>query len=161
MLQSLLADPKETRMLSVGDMVPATDIATDTERHPLARHDGKDGIFFFRADTSGCTKETIQFSDRIDDFAAAGAEVLVFQRIPPETGQRAKYDLKCHLGADHDTDICEQFGVRAEKPCMAGPIWAFSGQPLSLHVGQNSRGLPKVKVDGHAAEVRHLLKPCN
>ena len=70
-------------MLSVGDMVPATDIATDTERHPLAPHDGKKMVIFFfpRADTSGCTKETIQFSDRIDDFAAAGKDAVANRRI--------------------------------------------------------------------------------
>ena len=65
-------------MLAVGDITPVTDIATDTGRHSLAPHNGKKMVIFFfsRADTSSCTKESIQFSDLIEDFAAAGAEVI-------------------------------------------------------------------------------------
>ena len=106
-------------MLAVGDIAPATDIAVDNERYSLTPHDGKKMVIFFfpRADTSGCTKESIQFSNLIEDFAAAGTEVI---GISKDTSQkqakfRAKYNLKCHLGADHDTDICEQFGVWVEK----------------------------------------------
>ena len=65
-------------MLAVGDIAPATDIATDTDRYSLAPHDGKKMVIFFfpRADTSRCTKESIQFSGHIEGFAAAGAEVI-------------------------------------------------------------------------------------
>ena len=65
-------------MLAVGDTAPTIDIATDAGRYRLAPHDGKKMVIFFfpRVDTSNCTKESIQFSDFIEDFAAEGAEVL-------------------------------------------------------------------------------------
>ena len=65
-------------MLADGDITPVTDIATDTNRHSLAPHDGKKMVIFFfpRADTYSCTKESIQLSNLIEDFAAAGAEVI-------------------------------------------------------------------------------------
>ncbi|MGB1924238.1 MAG: peroxiredoxin [Candidatus Puniceispirillaceae bacterium] len=92
-------------MLTIGDTVPAIDIATYTARFSLAQHDGKKMVIFFfpRADTSGCTKESIQFSELIEDFAGTGTEVIGISKDTPQKQAkfRAKYDLKCHLGADH------------------------------------------------------------
>ena len=70
-------------MLAVGDIAPATDIAVGNERYSLAPHNGKKMVIFFfpRADTSGCTKESIQFSNLIEDFAAAGKVVAVWPKV--------------------------------------------------------------------------------
>ena len=70
-------------MLTTGDTVPAIDIATDTARFSLTQHDGKKMVIFFfpRTDTSSCTKESIQFSDLIEDFAAAGKVVAVWPKV--------------------------------------------------------------------------------
>ena len=91
-------------MLAVGDITPVNDIATDTDRHSLAPHDGKKMVIFFfpRADTSSCTREATQFSDLIEDFAAAGAEVIGISKdnAQKQSKFRAKYKLKCHLDAD-------------------------------------------------------------
>ena len=145
-------------MLAVGDIAPTTDIPTDTEPFCLARHNGKKMVIFFfpRADTTGCTKESIQFSNLIEDFAAVDAEVIGISKDTPQklAKFRAKYDLKCHLGADHDTDICEQFGVWVEKS-MYGK--AFMGIQRATFVidanGTITAVWPKVKVNGHAADV--------
>ena len=144
-------------MLAVGDVAPATDIAAGNERYSLTPHDGKDGHFLFpRADTSGCTKESIQFSNLIEDFAAAGTEVIGISKDTPQKQAkfRAKYDLKCHLGADHNTDVCEQFGVWVEKS-MYGR--AYMGvQRATFVIDASGKVLavwPKVHVNGHAAEV--------
>ena len=84
-------------MLTIGDIVPATDIATDTGSYSLAPHDGKKMVIFFfpRADTSGCTKETKQFSDLIEDFAAAGAKVIGISKDTPQ--KHAKFRAKATL----------------------------------------------------------------
>ena len=145
-------------MLSVGDIVPATDIATDTERYSLAPHDGKKMVIFFfpRADTSGCTKESIQFSDLIGDFAAAGAEVIGISKDTPQKQAkfRAKHNLTCLLGADHETDICEQFGVWVEKSMYGRTYMGIQRATFVIDAtGKIAAVWPKVKVDGHAAEV--------
>ncbi len=145
-------------MRSVGDIAPAIDIPTDTDSYSLAPHNGKKMVIFFfpRADTTGCTKESIQFSNLIEDFAAVDAEVIGISKDTPQklAKFRAKYDLKCHLGADHDTDICEQFGVWVEKS-MYGK--AFMGIQRATFVidanGTITAVWPKVKVNGHAADV--------
>ena len=145
-------------MLAVGDITPVTDIATDTDRHSLAPHDGKKMVIFFfpRADTSSCTKESIQFSDLIEDFAAAGAEVIGISKDNPEKQSkfRAKHDLKCHLGADHNTDVCEQFGVWVEKSMYGHSYMGIQRATFVIDAtGKIVAVWPKVKVDGHAAEV--------
>ena len=153
-----LAHIEETLMLTVGDIAPATEMATDTGRFSLAPHDGKKMVIFFfpRADTSGCTKESIQFSDLIEDFAATGTEVIGISKDTPQKQAkfRAKYDLKCHLGADNNTDVCEQFGVWIEKS-MYGR--AYMGvQRATFVIDASGKVLavwPKVNINGHAAEV--------
>ena len=145
-------------MLAVGDTAPTTDIPTDTGHFHLARHDGKKMVIFFfpRADTSGCTKESIQFSDLIEDFAAAGAKVIGISKDTPQKHAkfRAKYNLKCHLGSDHDTDICEHFGVWVEKSMYGRTYMGIQRATFVIDAtGKIAAVWPKVKVDGHAAEV--------
>ena len=145
-------------MLAVGDIAPAADIAVGNERYSLTPHDGKKMVIFFfpRADTSGCTKESIEFSNLFEDFAAAGADVIGISKDTPQKQSkfRAKYEIKCHLGADHNTDICEQFGVWVKKS-MYGR--AYMGVQRTTFVidatGKIAAVWPKVKVDGHPAEV--------
>jgi peroxiredoxin Q/BCP len=150
-------------MLAIGDTAPTLDIATDRDRFSIAENDGKKMVIFFfpRADTSGCTKESIQFSALIDDFAKAGAAVIGISKDTPQKQAkfRAKYGLTCHLGADHDTDICEQFGVWVEKS-MYGKTY-MGIQRATFVVDEHGRVAavwPKVKVDGHAAEVLDCVK---
>ena len=145
-------------MLAVGDIAPTTDIAVDTERCSLTPHDGKKMVIFFfpRADTSGCTKESIQFSNLIEDFAAAGAAVIGISKDTPQKQAkfRAKYDLKCYLGADHDTDVCEQFGVWVEKSMYGRTYMGIQRATFVIDASRKVVAVwPKVNVNGHAAEV--------
>ena len=145
-------------MLTIGDIAPTTDIPTNTEPFCLARHDGKKMVIFFfpRVNTSGCTKESLEFSDLIEDFAAADAEVIGISKDTPQKQAkfRAKFGLRCNLGADYNSDICEQFGVWVKKSIYGK---AYMGiQRATFVVDMNGRIAavwPKVKVDGHAAEV--------
>ena len=97
-------------MLTVGDIVPATDIATDTGIYSLAPHDGKKMVIFFfpRADTSGCIKESLQFSDLIEDFAAVDAEVIGISKDTPQklAKFRAKFDTKFRA------ELCMKFHAK-------------------------------------------------
>ena len=150
-------------MLTTGDIVPAIDIATDAARFSLTQHDGKKMVIFFfpRADTSGCTKESIQFSELIADFADTGTEVIGISKDTPQKQAkfRAKYDLKCHLGADHETDICEQFGVWVEKSMYGKTYMGIQRATFVVDgTGHIAAVWPKVKVDGHAAEVLEFVK---
>lgn len=150
-------------MLAVGDIAPATEVATDTDRLLLAPHDGKKMVIFFfpRADTSGCTKEALQFSDLIEDFADADAEVIGISKDTPQKQAkfRAKYDLRCHLGSDFNTDICEQFGVWVEKSMYGKTYMGIQRATFVIDAtGRVAAVWPKVKVDGHATEVLSFVQ---
>ena len=150
-------------MLAVGDTTPTTDIPTDTDYFCLTRHDGKKMVIFFfpRADTSGCTKEALQFSDLIEDFAAADAEVIGISKDTPQKQAkfRAKYNLRCHLGADFNTDICEQFGVWVEKSMYGKTYMGIQRATFVIDAtGRVAAVWPKVKVNGHAKEVLSFVQ---
>ena len=150
-------------MLGFGDIVPVTDVATDTKRFSLAPHDGKKMVIFFfpRTNTSSCTKESIQFSNLVEDFAAAGANVIGISKDSPQKQAkfRAKYGLKCHLGSDLDTSICEQFGVWVEKSMCGRTYMGIQRATFVIDtMGKIAAVWPKVKVDGHAAEVLAFIR---
>ena len=155
--------PQEVLMLTIGDIVPAIDIATDTGHFSLARHDGKKLVIFFfpRADTSGCTRESIQFSELIRDFAGTSTDVIGISKDTPQQQSKfcEKYDLKCHLCADHETDICDQFGVWVKKSMYGKTYMGIQRATFVVDgTGHIAAVWPKVKVDGHAAEVLEFVK---
>ncbi|MBL6596416.1 MAG: peroxiredoxin [Candidatus Puniceispirillum sp.] len=150
-------------MLAIGDLAPTLSIPTDTDHFSIAEQGGKKVVVFFfpRADTSGCTKEAQQFSALEEEFAAENAIVIGVSKdtAVKQAKFRAKYDLTCLLGADNDTSFCEEFGVWVEKS-MYGKTY-MGIQRASFIIDAEGRIVaiwPKVKVDGHAAEVLKRLK---
>ena len=150
-------------MLDVGDTAPSTILPTDTGSFALAEQDGKKVVVFFfpRADTSGCTTESIQFSALADSFAAANTVVIGVSKDTPskQARFREKHGLSCLLGADHDTDFCEQFGVWVEKSMYGKHYMGI--QRATFVIGTDCKIAavwPKVKVDGHAAAVLETVQ---
>ena len=145
-------------MLETGTTAPQFSLPTDTGTFDLASQSGKKMVVFFfpRADTSGCTKESIAFSGLLDDFAAANCGVIGISKDKPakQAKFRAKYDLTCELGADNETDVCEQFGVWLEKSMYGKTYMGIQRATFVIaEDGTVARVWPKVKVDGHAEEV--------
>ena len=145
-------------MLDVGDAAPSTILPTDTGSFSLAEQDGKKVVVFFfpRADTSGCTKESIQFSALADAFAAANTVVIGVSKdtSAKQAKFREKHGLTCLLGADHDTDFCEQFGVWVEKSMYGRKYMGIDRS--SFLIDENNKILNiwrNVKVKNHAQEV--------
>ena len=150
-------------MLAIGDFAPTLSIPTDTYHFSIAEQGGKKVVVFFfpRADTTGCTMEAQQFSALEEEFAAENAIVIGVSKdtAVKQAKFRAKYDLTCLLGADNDTSFCEEFGVWVEKS-MYGKTY-MGIQRASFIIDAEGRIVaiwPKVKVDGHAAEVLKRLK---
>ncbi|MGR3712239.1 MAG: peroxiredoxin [Shimia sp.] len=119
-------------------------------------------LFFYpRDNTSGCTKESIAFSELLGDFSAAGAQVFGISKDSLNRHDKfvAKQNLTVPLLSDEHGTVCEDFGVWAEKK-MYGKT--FMGIVRSTFLidgeGRIARHWPKVKVDGHAAEVLAALK---
>lgn len=150
-------------MLTTGQNAPLFSLPTDTGEFRLADHRGKNVIVFFfpRADTSGCTKEAIAFSKLIEEFEAANSLVIGVSKDTPEkqTKFRTKHDLTCLLGADFNSDVCEQFGVWVEKSMYGRTYMGIQRATFIINAdGKIGTVWPKVKVSGHAEDVLDHLR---
>ena len=106
-------------MLKINDKLPNFEIFTDKEKFKVSNYKGKNIVIFFfpRADTSGCTAESIAFTNLQNDFDNLNCVVIGISKdnVKKQAKFREKYNLSCELGADFENDVCEQFGVWVEK----------------------------------------------
>ena len=145
-------------MFKEGDIAPEFIIKTDAEDFELNSKNKKLTVVFFfpRANTSGCTKEAVEFSNLIEKFDNLDTRVIGISKdkIEQQKKFRAKYSLKCELGSDYDGNICEMFSVWLEKSMYGKKYMGI--QRSTFLIDQNCKVLktwPKVKVPNHASEV--------
>ncbi len=149
-------------MVKEGDIIAAFSIPTDNGNFELKTiNKNKFVIFFFpRADTSGCTKEAIDFSKLINDFNKLNAVVLGISKDPikKQIKFKEKHNLKCLLGSDFENNICEQFSVWVKKSMYGKSYMGI--QRSTFIINEKCKVLKtwdKVKVPNHASEVLKTL----
>ena len=145
-------------MLEAGTTVPPFTIPTDTGSFSIAENLGSNVVVFFfpRADTGSCTKEAVAFSGLMEQFSAANCSVIGISKdtAAKQAKFRAKHGLSCELGADDETDICEQFGVWVEKSMYGKSYMGIQRATFLIDAsGTIVETWPKVKVPGHAEPV--------
>ena len=151
-------------MLNTDDMAPDFTLpSTSGEDVTLSALRPAPVVLFFypRDNTSGCTKESKQFSELQADFEAAGARVFGISKDDMASHDKfiAKQDLTVPLLTDADSDVCEKFGVWAEKKMYGKTFMGIVRATFLIDgTGRVARAWPKVKVDGHAAEVLEAVK---
>jgi len=107
-------------MLATGEMAPDFELPdSDMKIRSLGDFSGSYVVLYFypQDDTPGCTIQASEFTDLIDDYAAAGIQILGISANDCFSHQafRQKYGLKIVLLADVDKEVCEQYGVIQEK----------------------------------------------
>ncbi|RKF16874.1 peroxiredoxin [Roseovarius spongiae] len=119
-------------------------------------------LFFYpRDDTSGCTREALEFTALLPEFEAAGALVLGISAdsVAKHDKFKAKHGLAMPLLSDADAKTCEAYGVWVEKK-MYGKT--FHGIERSTFLidgdGRIARVWRKVKVPGHAEEALEAVR---
>ena len=145
-------------MFKEGDITPEFTIKTDTNDFELNLKNKKMTVVFFfpRANTSGCTKEAVEFSSLIEKFNNLNTRVIGVSKDTVEQQKkfRTKHNLKCELGSDYNGKICEMFSVWIEKSMYGKKYMGI--QRSTFLIDQNCKVLkiwPKVKVPNHASEV--------
>jgi peroxiredoxin Q/BCP len=115
--------------------------------------------FYPRADTPGCTNETIQFRDLHAKFAKKGVTIVGISRdtVNAQAKFKAKYGVPFALLADVGSAICDAFGVIVEKNMYGKKSLGIQRSTFLFKNGAVAKVWPKVKVDGHAAEVLSSL----
>lgn len=157
------ANESESAGLQAGDAAPEISVATD-EGTPFKLSDlrGKDVILYFypKADTPGCTKESCEFRDHSPSFAGKNAVVV---GVSPDTSSaqakfKTKYGLPFTLLADADHVVAEAYGVWKEKSMYGKKYMGVERTTFVIGPDGNIKKVfPKVKPEGHAAEVLATL----
>ena len=153
-------------MLKINDKIPNFEILTDKGDFKVSNHLGKNIVVFFfpKADTSGCTAESIAFTNLQKNFEKLNCIVIGISKdnIKKQAKFREKYNLTCELGADFENNVCEQFGVWVEKSMYGRKYMGIQRATFLI----NEKGIitnvwEKVKVPGHADEVLVAVKKMN
>jgi peroxiredoxin Q/BCP len=149
-------------MLQPGARVPDVAVEDDTGAKVRLRDLAKKSLvvyFYPRANTPGCTNETIQFTELNRSFAKKGVTVVGVSRdtVAAQAGFKAKYDVPFQLLADVDSAICDAFGVIVEKNMYGKKSLGIQRSTFLIQDGVVTKVWPKVKVEGHAAEVLKSL----
>ncbi|MGP1355053.1 peroxiredoxin [Roseicyclus sp.] len=146
-------------MPNVGDMAPDFTLPRDGggEITLSALRPRKVVLYFYpKDDTSGCTKEAIEFTGLGPDFEAAGAVVIGVSKDSVAKHDKfvAKHSLGVILASDEASDVCERYGVWAEKSMYGKKYMGIERSTFLIDAdGKIARAWEKVKVPGHAEEV--------
>ncbi len=114
-------------------------------------------LFFYpRDDTSGCTKESIAFSEHLAAFDAAGVKVFGVSKDSMKSHDKfaAKHDLTVPLISDENGTLCEDLGVWKEKSIYGKKFMGIERSTFLIDGnGKIVQAWRKVKVPGHAEAV--------
>ena len=129
----------------------------------LADFGGRALVLFFypKADTSGCTKEAIDFSRLKGAFGKAGAEVLGVSADPVSAQDKfkAKHKLSIALASDEKHRVIEDYGVWQQKSMYGRKFMGIVRTTFLIGPDQRIvRVWPKVSVVGHAEEVLRAVQ---
>ncbi|WP_339759072.1 peroxiredoxin [uncultured Sulfitobacter sp.] len=124
---------------------------------------GKSVVLYFypRDDTPGCTKEAIGFSEHLQTFKDAGAQVYGVSRDTMAKHDKftAKHELTVPLLADEDGSLTESYGVWVEKNMYGKKSMGIERATFLIDAeGNIARIWRKVKVPGHVEEVLEAVQ---
>jgi len=107
-------------MVKEGDKAPAFELeGSDGKKHKLSDYKGKNTVLYFypKDDTLGCTIEAKEFSSRIDDIRAQGAEVLGISKDDFDSHCKfvSKYGLKFLILSDPTSNCIKEYGAYGNR----------------------------------------------
>ncbi|MGA1845797.1 peroxiredoxin [Deferribacter abyssi] len=138
-------------------------LGDDNKEHTLKEFLGSKLILYFypRDNTSGCTREAVEFSDYYEEIKKLGAEVIGISpdSINSHKKFKEKHGIKFLLLSDPDKKVAESYGAFGEKK-MYGKI--TKGIIRSTFIidenGVVIKSFYNVKVNGHVEKVLKILK---
>ena len=145
--------------LQPGDPAPDFDLPADGGRSlSLSSFAGRKLVLYFypKDDTSGCTREAIDFNALRPRFDAAGIAVVGVSPDSPKSHDafKTKHKLGFPLASDEGKGACEAYGVWTEKSMYGRKYMGVERTTFLIDAGGRvERVWNKVKVPGHAEEV--------
>jgi peroxiredoxin Q/BCP len=145
--------------LAEGSKAPDFDLPTDGGgAFSLSAERGKPVVVYFypKDDTSGCTREAIDFSERKPEFDALGVTIVGISPDAPKAHDKfkAKHGLTVVLAADEEKRTANAYGVWAEKSMYGRKYMGVDRSTFLVDGdGKIARAWRNVKVPGHVEEV--------
>ena len=145
---------------------PAPDFtlpSTSGQSVSLRQFKGKKTVvlyFYPNDDTPGCTKEACGFRDLSAQFEAVGAIILGISTDSIESHLKfqAKQRLPFELLSDPEAMTCKAYGVWKQKNLYGKKFLGIERTTFVIDkTGRIAQIYPKVKVDGHVADVLAFL----
>ena len=119
-------------------------------------------LFFYpKADTPGCTKESIAFSGLKAAFARAETDIVGVSADPVKAQDkfRDKHGLKVALASDETQKMLTDYGVWGEKSMYGRKFMGVRRTTMLIdRDGRIAQVWENVKVPGHAEEVLAAAK---
>lgn len=116
--------------------------------------------FYSKDDTPGCTKEACGFRDLAAEFEKTGSVILGVSNDPVDSHARfrEKFKLPFELLADEDASVSKAYGVYKQKNLYGKKYMGIERTTFIIdRTGRIAQIYPKVKVDGHVADVLAFL----
>jgi thioredoxin-dependent peroxiredoxin len=148
----------------VGEAAPEFSLPdAEGRRHDLRDQRGRWTVVYFypEDDTAGCTTEACQFRDLDHEIRDHDADVW---GISPDDASshrrfREKFGLPFTLLSDVDHDVSTTYGAWGPKTSYGRETIGMTRSTFLVDPdGRVARAWPKVKADGHAAEVLTALE---
>ncbi|WP_136161683.1 peroxiredoxin [Sphingomonas flavalba] len=151
-------------MIQPGERAPDVPFALgDVGSGKISDYLGRPLVLYFypKDDTSGCTREALDFTALAGEFADAGVQLLGVSRDSLDSHRKfaAKHGLKVTLASDEDGALCEAFGVWVEKNLYGRKYMGIERATFLIDAdGKVAKVWRKVKVAGHAEAVLAAAK---
>ena len=145
--------------LAVGDKAPAFKLALDAgDSVSLASLKGRPFVLYFypKDDTSGCTREALDFSGAQKKFEKLGVRVIGVSKDSLQSHEkfRRKHKLTVALGSDPETRAAQAWGVWGEKTLYGRKYMGMERATFLVDGRGRIAGIwRKVKVPGHVEAV--------
>lgn len=142
-----------------GQSAPTLNLPTDNGGQvSLAALKSKPAVVYFypKDDTTGCTREALDFTALAADFAALGVPVIGVSKDTVKKHDRfkAKHDLNLILASDEDGTACEAWGVWVQKKLYGREYMGIERATFLIDAeGKVAHVWRNVKVAGHAEAV--------
>src|SRR4029453_17001153 len=155
--------PRRMSIPEAGDVAPEFALPDESGTiHRLSDQRGRWTILYFypKDDTPGCTVEACEFRDANETIVDRGADVwgVSPQGAKSKRAFSEKFGLPLTLLADEDHAVADEYGSWVEKQNYGKTYWGVARRTFLIDPnGRVAKVWPKVKPEGHAAEVLAAL----
>jgi peroxiredoxin Q/BCP len=151
-------------MVEMGDAAPQFCLpGMDGQEACLDDFRGKWLVLYFypKDNTSGCTREAVDFTQALPILKSLGAEVLGISRDSPASHKKftEKHSLEIKLASDADHKVTEAYGAWALKKMYGKESYGVMRSTFLIDPqGKVAHAWKKVSVKGHAEAVAEKLR---